>query len=258
MQILHKSDRRVERKFDSVYGWHDLFSWLSVHVHLNHTTMAKAKSTSKKTSPTSRAGANNKTKAKTGSRAQSKVSADKSGSLLGEYFYEALKDIYWAEKALTKALPKMSKNATDSALKKAFDTHLQETKKQIERLEEVFEKFGKKAQAKKCEAMQGLIAESEEIISDTKDDTATRDAALIISAQKVEHYEIATYGGLAQLARTMKRNDLVKLLETTLNEEKKADEILTKVAEKGGVNEEASDEPAEKGSLKENIMAIFS
>jgi ferritin-like metal-binding protein YciE len=220
--------------------------------------MAKAKTRSKRTSTGSRTGSNSRTQAKTGSKSRSKASVDKSGSLLGEYFYEALKDIYWAEKALTKALPKMSKNATGSELKKAFDNHLQETKKQIERLEQVFEKFGKKAQAKKCEAMQGLIEESEEIISETKDDTATRDAALIISAQKVEHYEIATYGGLAQLARTMKRNDLVKLLETTLNEEKKADELLTKVAEKGGVNQEASDEPGEKGSLKENIMSIFS
>jgi len=178
--------------------------------------------------------------------------------MLGDYFYDALKDIYWAEKALTKALPKMSKNATDTQLKKAFDNHLQETKKQIERLDQVFQKLGKRAQGKTCEAMQGLIAESEEIIAETKDDTATRDAALIISAQKVEHYEIAAYGGLAQLARTMKRNDLVKLLETTLNEEKKTDELLTKIAEKGGVNEEASDEPADKGGLKDNIMAIFS
>jgi ferritin-like metal-binding protein YciE len=214
-------------------------------------TKSKTKRSTGRTQTASR-----KAAPKKAARAQAKE--DKAGSLLEDFFVDALKDIYWAEKALTKALPKMSKNATSKELKKAFDDHLQETKKQIERLEQVFEKMGKKAQAKKCDAMQGLIAESEDIIGETKDDTATRDAALIISAQKVEHYEIATYGGLVQLAKTLKKADVAKILETTLNEEKKADDLLTKIAEKGGVNEEASDEPGEKGSLKENIMSIFS
>ncbi|HYG04576.1 MAG TPA: ferritin-like domain-containing protein [Chryseosolibacter sp.] len=203
-----------------------------------------------------------KKKARTASRLTKRASNKKeqaNGSLLHDFFLEALKDIYGAEKALTKALPKMSKESTSSDLKKAFNEHLAVTRKQIERLELVFKKLGKKVQSKKCDAMEGLIEESETIMMETKDDTSTKDAALIIAAQKVEHYEIATYGGLVQLARTMKKNDIAKILNTTLNEEKKADVLLTKIAEKGGVNEEASNEPAEqKTSLKDNIISIFS
>jgi ferritin-like metal-binding protein YciE len=218
--------------------------------------MAQTKSRSKQPAKSSRARSNSKPVAK--KTAKAATSKDMNGSMLEDFFVDALKDIYWAEKALTKALPKMSKNATSKELKTALDNHLQETKKQIERLEQVFEKMGKKAQAKKCDAMQGLVEESESIISETKDDTSTRDAALIIAAQKVEHYEIASYGGLVQLAKTLNKKELVKLLEATLNEEKKADELLTKIAEKGGVNENASDEPSDKGTLKDNIMAMFS
>jgi ferritin-like metal-binding protein YciE len=218
--------------------------------------MAQTKSRSKQPAKRSRARSNSKPVAKKTAKAAN--SKDMNGSMLEDFFVDALKDIYWSEKALTKALPKMSKNATSKELKTALDNHLGETKKQIERLEQVFEKMGKKAQAKKCDAMQGLVEESESIISETKDDTSTRDAALIIAAQKVEHYEIASYGGLVQLAKTLNKKELVKLLEATLNEEKKADELLTKIAEKGGVNENASDEPSEKGTLKDNIMAMFS
>jgi ferritin-like metal-binding protein YciE len=178
--------------------------------------------------------------------------------MLEDFFVDALKDIYWAEKALTKALPKMAKSATSQELKEAFDQHLEVTKKQIGRLEDVFNQLGKKAQGKKCEAMQGLVDESETIISETKDDTFTRDAALIIAAQKVEHYEIASYGGLVQLARTMNKNGIAKVLEITLNEEKSADELLTRVAEKS-INVEAAEEESEKPStLKESILGIFS
>jgi len=212
---------------------------------------SKTKRTTGRTQPQARKSAPRKA-------ARAKAKEDKTGTMLEDFFVDALKDIYWAEKALTKALPKMSKNATSKELKKAFDSHLAETKKQVERLEQVFNKIGKKAQAKKCEAMQGLVEECDEIISETKDDTATRDAALIISAQKAEHYEIATYGGLVQLAKTLNKPEVAKILEATLNEEKKADDLLTKIAEKGGVNEQASDEPAEKSGIKENIMSIFS
>lgn len=199
------------------------------------------------------------TKASTGAKKSStKPKQDMNGSLLEEFFTDALKDIYWAEKALTKALPKMSKAATSPELKKAFDQHLGETQKQIERLEQVFKELGKKAQGKKCEAMQGLIDESESIISETKEDTSTRDAALIISAQKVEHYEIASYGGLVQLAKTMNKKGIASTLATTLKEEKKADELLTGIAEKS-INMEAAEEESEKPtSLKESIMTIFS
>jgi ferritin-like metal-binding protein YciE len=185
-------------------------------------------------------------------------SADKNGSMLESFFIDALKDIYWAEKALTKALPKMSKAATSPELKKAFDQHLEVTRKQVGRLDKIFQQMGKKAQGKKCEAMQGLIEESESIISETKDDTFTRDAALIISAQKVEHYEIAAYGGLAQLAKTMDKKGIANALAVTLNEEKKTDELLTRIAEKS-INVEASgEEEEEKPSLKESFMTIFS
>lgn len=179
--------------------------------------------------------------------------------MLEEYFLEALKDIYWAEKALTKALPRMSKAATSPQLKKAFDQHLAVTRKQVARLEKIFAQMGKKAQGKKCEAMQGLIEESEAIIGETRNDTFTRDAALIISAQKVEHYEIAAYGGLAQLARTMNKKGIANTLGTTLNEEKKTDEQLTRIAEKS-INVEAAEEPGDKSrsSLKESFMTIFS
>lgn len=190
-------------------------------------------------------------------RKSATANADRNGSMLEDYFMDALKDIYWAEKALTKTLPKMAKAATSSALKKAFGQHLDVTKKHVGRLEMVFQQMGKRPQAKKCEAMQGLIEESESIISETKDDSFTRDAALIISAQKVEHYEIATYGGLAQLARTMNKKGIAKTLGTTLNEEKKTDELLTRIAEKS-INAEASGEESEKSSLKDSFITIFS
>lgn len=190
---------------------------------------------------------------------QMKTNANANGSLLEDFFLDGLKDIYWAEKALTKALPRMSKAATSADLKKAFDQHLEVTKKHVGRLEKIFQQMGKKAQGKKCEAMQGLIEESESIISETKNDTFTRDAALIISGQKVEHYEIATYGGLAQLARTMNKKGIANTLTTTLNEEKKTDQLLTDIAEKS-INKEASHEESEEStpSLKESFMSVFS
>lgn len=186
-----------------------------------------------------------------------KSTVDKNGSMLEDFFIDALKDIYWAEKALTKALPKMARAATSKELKKAFEQHLEVTKKQIGRLDKIFGQMGKKAQGKKCEAMAGLIEESESIISETKDDTFTRDAALIISAQKVEHYEIAAYGGLAQLAKTMNKKGIASALGTTLSEEKKTDELLTRIAEKS-INVEASEEESEKTTLKESFLTIFS
>lgn len=211
-----------------------------------------------KTSGTSTRGTAKSARRPASKKAGAKQTKEANGSMLEDFFMHALKDIYWAESALLKALPKMSKEATSSQLKKAFNEHLAVTKKQIDRLKDVFEKLGKKAQGKKCDAMQGLVKECEAIMKETKDDTSTRDAALIISAQKVEHYEIATYGGLVQLAKTMKKNDIARILETTLEEEKKADVNLTKIAEQGGINDDASDEEKEKPTLKENILAIFS
>ena len=162
-------------------------------------------------------------------------------SSLEKFFVDGLKDIYWAEKALTKALPKMQKAATTQELKSAFADHLAQTKEQIVRLERVFEAMGKKAQAKKCDAMEGLIKESESLIEETEAGSLTRDVALIMAAQKVEHYEIATYGGLAQLAKTLGREDAKALLGQTLQEEKDTDMLLTEIAE-NNINVEAEQE----------------
>ena len=152
-------------------------------------------------------------------------------SMLLEFFKDELKDIYWAEKHLVKTLPKMQKAATNEELKKAFADHLEQTKEHVSRLEEVFNMLGVKAQAKKCEAMAGLTKEGESIIEDTEKGTSTRDVGLIFAAQKVEHYEIATYGGMAQLAQTLGLNEVADLLGTTLDEEKDTDQGLTQIAE---------------------------
>lgn len=220
--------------------------------------MAQTKSKSNRAQQSAKKGASTSNR-KRASKQRVNASSNAEGSLLETYFMDALKDIYWAEKALTKALPRMSKAATSPQLKKAFDQHLVVTRKQIARLEKIFQQMGKSAQGKKCEAMQGLIEESESIISETRNDTFTRDAALIISAQKVEHYEIASYGGLAQLARTMNKKGIANALGTTLNEEKRTDEQLTRIAEKS-INVEAAGEPDDKSrsSLKESFMTIFS
>lgn len=151
-------------------------------------------------------------------------------SQLSKLFVDSLKDIYWAEKALTKALPKMAKASTSDDLRTAFQDHLTETQTQIQRLETVFEIIGQKPQAKKCEAMAGLTKEADEMISETEKGTETRDVALIMAAQKVEHYEIATYGSLATLAAQLGFTDAKELLGQTLDEEKNADLLLTELA----------------------------
>lgn len=142
---------------------------------------------------------------------------------------DELKDIYWAEKALTKAIPKMIKNATSTDLIDALENHLSQTQNQVTRLEKVFNSIDKKAVAKKCEAMEGLIKEGQEIIEECEEG-AMRDAGIISAGQKIEHYEIASYGTLRQFAETLNLTEAVDLREQTLNEEKAADEKLTEVA----------------------------
>jgi ferritin-like metal-binding protein YciE len=149
---------------------------------------------------------------------------------LNDLFLEALKDVYHAEKQILRALPKMAKAAESDELRKAFQTHRDETEGQIERLEQVFEMVGKRAQGKPCEAMQGLIEESKEILEDYKGSPAL-DAGLLSSAQSVEHYEISRYGTLRTWAGQLGMNDAVGLLEQTLEEEKKTDALLTQLAE---------------------------
>lgn len=169
------------------------------------------------------------------------MGAAKGNTQLEKYFHDALKDIYWAEKALTKALPKLRKASTTEELKSAIETHLEQTREQIARLEEAFQLMGKKAQAKKCDAMEGLISEGEEAVESTEDGSMTRDVAIIVACQKVEHYEIATYGSLVQLARTMGNKDVANVLEATLKEEKETDLLLTSIAE-NNINWEAEHE----------------
>jgi ferritin-like metal-binding protein YciE len=157
---------------------------------------------------------------------------------LRNLFVDELKDIYWAEKALTKAIPKMIENATAEELVEALTGHLEVTKEHVTRLEKVFSSIGEKAAAKKCEAMEGLIKEAEEIMQQTKKGMV-RDAGIILEGQKVEHYEIATYGTLCTFAKTLDENDAASLLHETLEEEKEADAKLTQIAE-SFINAEAA------------------
>ena len=160
---------------------------------------------------------------------------------LEKFFTDSLKDIYWAEKHLTRALPKMQKAATTKELQSAIKEHISQTQEHVARLEQVFEILGKKAQAKKCEAMEGLIKEGESIVEETEEGTNTRDVGIIMAAQKVEHYEIATYGGLVQLAKTMGQDEIADILAQTLQEEKETDQTLTEIAE-NNINWEAEQE----------------
>ena len=152
-------------------------------------------------------------------------------SYLQKFFIDQLMDIYYAENELMKGLELLKKSTTTEELEDAFEVHLKQTEKQIKRLDKVFHLIRKKPEGKKCEAMDGLLKEARNIISETEAGTLTRDAALIIAAQKVEHYEIASYGGLAQLAITMGMNRAADLLEKTLQEEEQTDQLLTDIAE---------------------------
>ena len=149
---------------------------------------------------------------------------------LEDLLIHELKDIYSAEKQITKALPKMIKATSSDKLKQAFQNHLDVTEQQIERLEGVFETLGKKATGEKCLAMEGIIKEAESMMSE-RADASVMDAALIASAQRVEHYEIAAYGTVCAYAKQLGMKDVLKQLTTTLQEEKRTDELLTQIAE---------------------------
>ncbi len=158
------------------------------------------------------------------------------GKEFREFFIDELKDILWAEKALLKALPKMGKELAAS-----FDEYLKETETQITVIEKVFGIMEAKAATKKCDAMEGLLSEADSIISDTDKGSSIRDAGLILAAQKVKHYEIATYGTLAAFADAMDRPDVAKELRSILRDEKKSDKELTALALES-VNEAAAEE----------------
>jgi ferritin-like metal-binding protein YciE len=194
--------------------------------------MATKTVTAKKTAPAKKdASAKKNTTAKKTTPKSSKAPAKQDAATdLRDFFEDALKDIYWAEKALTKALPKMEKNATHPELKKAIATHLEETLVHVKRLEECFKSLGLKPEAKKCDAMQGLLDEGKSIMEETKPG-AIRDVGIIAASQKVEHYEIATYGSLAAYAKVLKEKTCLNNFLTTLKEEKNCDALLSKIAD---------------------------
>ena len=171
---------------------------------------------------------------------------------LQELFVEELRDVYDAEKQLTKALPKMAKAAENEELRMAIEEHLDITRMQVNRLEEVFKSLGMAARGKTCEGMKGLIEEGSTHMEELEG--STLDAALIGAAQKVEHYEIATYGTLATWAELLGHQDAKDLLGQTLEEEKEADEKLTAIA--GQINPEAEQEEGEEGEEQESGMAV--
>ncbi|QUS42061.1 ferritin-like domain-containing protein [Tardiphaga alba] len=157
---------------------------------------------------------------------------------LNDLFLDTLKDIYYAEKQIYKALPKMAKAAASDELRAAFEKHQAETEVQIERLEQIFESLGKAARGKKCDAIEGILDEGKEIM-DEYADTSALDPGLLAAAQAVEHYEISRYGTLRTWAQTLGLKDAVKLLDQTLAEEKKTDDALSKLA-LSAVNAEAA------------------
>jgi len=179
--------------------------------------------------------------AKLNSQDQNKQDQNKNESLLEKFFMDQLKDIYYAENKIIKSLPILEDASTTEELQEAFSDHRHQTQKHIQRLEKVFTLLNQKPEAKKCEAIEGILKECESIISETEDGSMTRDAALIMAAQKVEHYEIATYGGLVQFAITMGKKDIAELLDKTLVEEEETDHLLTKIAE-WHINIEAEEE----------------
>jgi ferritin-like metal-binding protein YciE len=148
---------------------------------------------------------------------------------LKDLYLDELKDVYDAENQIAKALPKMAKEATNEELRAAIEQHLDQTQTQIERLEQIFEELGEKAKGTKCEATKGLLEEAKRMMDDAEDDD-TRDAAIISAAQKVEHYEIATYGTLRTYAELLGHDEQAELLQETLDEEKETDENLTELA----------------------------
>ncbi|MEO5985152.1 MAG: ferritin-like domain-containing protein [Ferruginibacter sp.] len=170
-----------------------------------------------------------------------KIKSEGTDPALLELFTDGIKDIYWAENHLVKGLPKMIKAAGAKSLVAALTDHLKVTKTHVGRLERVFEILGKDKRAKKCDAMEGLSKEGEAVIEDTEEGTATRDVGIIMASQKVEHYEIASYGSLAQLAKTLGLNDIAALLSQTLEEEKEAEQLLSSIA-KNNINYQAAGE----------------
>ena len=172
------------------------------------------------------------------SETQTKSENGAASGQLEKFFHDLVKDIYWAEKHLLKVLPKMQKAATTEELQNAIEEHIGQTEEHVARVEQVFEILGKKPQAKKCDAMEGLTKEGDSSVEETEDGSMTRDAAIIVASQKVEHYEISAYGSLVTLAKTMGQDEIAGIFAQTLEEEKQPDKTLTEIAE-NNINWEA-------------------
>jgi ferritin-like metal-binding protein YciE len=175
---------------------------------------------------------------------------------LHDAFIDELRDVYDAEKQITKALPKMAKAASSPELRAAFEEHLQQTRGHIERLEEAFASIEEKVRGKHCDGMAGIIEEGKSVMGEDFDDS-TMDASLVAAAQRVEHYEMAAYGTLVAWARAMGHSEAADLLQENLDEEKATDEKLTALAE-GGINQDAADaaHPEEEDEEEEEEMAV--
>ena len=176
-------------------------------------------------------------------------------STFHDAFIDELRDTYDAERQLTKALTKLAKAATSPGLREAFETHLEETKGQIERLEEVFQSLDEKVRGKHCEGIAGIIEEGKALMEEDFDD-ATLDAGLIAAGQRAEHYEIAAYGTLVAWAKTMGHTDAATLLQKNLDEEKVANDKLSELAE-GGINQGAADAAEQDGEPEEEEPIII-
>lgn len=167
----------------------------------------------------------------TGTSGQTSQGTEKESTPFEKLFEDILKDTYWAEKHIVESLPAMIEAATTESLKEALEDHLHVTGKQVKRLEKVFKTLGKPAETVKCPVMEALVKEGNKCIESTPEGSMTRDAGIIISAQKIEHYEIAVYGSLVQVALTLGHNDAAELLEQTLMEEEDSDYQLSEIAE---------------------------
>lgn len=163
---------------------------------------------------------------------------------LKELFIDCLREVYWGEKHLVKVLPELQEAASSVPLKKALEAHLEQTRSHASRLEDILGQLGRAPRGKRCEALVGLQEDAEMILEDTEDGSATRDVAIIMAAQKVEHFEIATYGSLVQLAKTLGYDEIATTLAATLSEEKETDMKLTEIAEQD-VNYQSAEEGVE-------------
>lgn len=202
---------------------------------------AKTNASNSSNDSSTKASAKNPSKFEPTAEAKMNVVALDAEDGLNSLFLDCIKDLYWAENHLVKAIPKMINAASIPSLQQALTKHLEETKGHVSRLEQVFDLLGEKPQAKKCDAMEGLTKEGEGTIESTDAGTAARNQGIIMSAQKVEHYEISSYTGLSKLAKKLGKADVAALLNTTLQEEKASDDKLGSIADK---DVSTSDRPA--------------